>query len=86
MASWQQMKFFKYQGAGNDFILFEDFDNQFTYTMKQQIPTLCNRNYGIGADGIILIQTSRLADCKMRIYNSDRLLDTENWSLLNKMH
>lgn len=61
-------KFSKYQGAGNDFILFEDFEEDFP---MNQIPTLCHRHFGIGADGLILIRKSRLGDFQMVFFNSD---------------
>lgn len=71
MASQQKIKFFKYHGAGNDFILIEDFNQMFSISMKKKIPMLCDRHFGIGADGVVLLQTSRIAAAKMRIYNSD---------------
>ncbi len=68
--------FSKYQGLGNDFIIFDargnNLDNLFTDNKDNFIEKLCNRNFGIGADGIILILESR-NNCfvKMRIFNSD---------------
>ncbi len=69
-------KFSKYQGLGNDFIIFDargnNLDNFFTENKKNFIERLCNRNFGIGADGIILILESK-DECfvRMRIFNSD---------------
>ena len=55
--------FSKYQGLGNDFIIFDargnNLDNLFTDNKDNFIEKLCNRNFGIGADGIILILGSR---------------------------
>jgi diaminopimelate epimerase len=65
------VKFFKYQGAGNDFILLEDFNQTLTFDIKEYISFMCVRNFGIGADGLILLQPSKIADAKMRIFNSD---------------
>lgn len=64
------MKFQKMHGLGNDFILMDEID-----PMKYDLPALaikmCDRHQGIGADGIILILPSDIADVKMRIINSD---------------
>ena len=68
--------FSKYQGLGNDFIIFDargnNLDNLFTENKNNFIEHLCNRNFGIGADGIILILRSKNKYfVKMRIFNSD---------------
>ena len=62
--------FFKYQGTGNDFILFEDYEKSFPVN-SGLITKICNRNLGIGADGVLLLQKSNVADVKMRIFNQD---------------
>ncbi len=68
--------FSKYQGLGNDFIIFDargnNLDNLFTENKEHFIEHLCNRNFGIGADGIILVLGSK-NNCfvRMRIFNSD---------------
>ena len=68
--------FSKYQGLGNDFIIFDargnNLDNLFTENKGNFIEHLCKRNFGIGADGIILILESK-NKClvRMRIFNSD---------------
>ena len=71
MTVYKQVKFFKYQGAGNDFILFEDFNRKFKVEMSHHIPLLCHRNFGIGADGVIILQPSLIATTKMSIFNND---------------
>lgn len=58
--------FAKYQGAGNDFILF--FAPPFA---PEKIRALCHRKFGIGADGAIFLQKDSVADFRMRIFNSD---------------
>ena len=68
--------FSKYQGLGNDFIIFDargnNLDNLFTENKDNFIEHLCNRNFGIGADGIILVLDSKnKCFVKMRIFNSD---------------
>ena len=60
--------FFKYEGAGNDFVLFEDYDESFPIKAVRQI---CHRNFGVGGDGVLLLQKSKVADVKMRIFNQD---------------
>ncbi len=62
--------FYKYQGTGNDFILFEDYEESFPIN-SNLISRICNRNLGIGADGILILQKSQIADVKMRIFNQD---------------
>jgi len=68
--------FSKYQGLGNNFIIFDargnNLDNLFTENKDNIIEHLCNRNFGIGADGIILIlKSTNKCFVKMRIFNSD---------------
>lgn len=67
-----KINFSKMHGLGNDFIMINDLDenlNNYSKLAKK----LCDRHFGIGADGIILIQSSQKneADFKMRIFNSD---------------
>ncbi|MFO7810702.1 MAG: diaminopimelate epimerase [Candidatus Delongbacteria bacterium] len=70
------MKFYKLQGAGNDFIFLSGLNEP----AKNDIVLLCDRNYGVGADGLILIDKESAdrngnirADFKMKYYNSDGL-------------
>jgi len=64
------MNFTKMHGLGNDFIILNQIDAlQQDYGKLAQ--TLCDRNTGIGADGILLILPSKVADIKMRILNID---------------
>jgi diaminopimelate epimerase len=64
------MKFQKMHGLGNDFILTDEID-PVKYDLTALAIRLCDRHQGIGADGIILILPSEIADVKMRIINSD---------------
>lgn len=64
------LKFFKYQGAGNDFIML-DFMNRQVEMDVSLVSHLCDRRFGIGADGLITISPSDKGDFKMRYYNSD---------------
>lgn len=63
--------FVKYTGCGNDFILFDNRENQMASLDPLSIEKLCDRRYGIGADGIILLENSENFDYRMRIYNPD---------------
>jgi diaminopimelate epimerase len=65
------MKFCKYHGAGNDFILVDNRELCFPVADAKLIHYLCHRHMGIGADGLILLQKGDLADGKMRIFNAD---------------
>jgi diaminopimelate epimerase len=67
----KELQFFKFQGSGNDFIVIEDLEEIFPCQDTCYIQTLCHRQFGIGADGLILIRPSSVADYKMRIFNND---------------
>jgi diaminopimelate epimerase len=62
--------FTKMHGLGNDFIVMEDFTLRLT-ALGDLSRRLCHRNFGIGADGLVLLQPSDCADFKMRIFNAD---------------
>lgn len=64
------MRFYKYQGLGNDFIMVDNRDN-FLENANKMAERMCNRFFGIGADGLILAENSSCADIRMLIYNSD---------------
>lgn len=65
-------EFYKYHGAGNDFILIDNRKNDFLID-NQKIENLCNRRLGIGADGLILLNSSNDSsiDFKMQYFNAD---------------
>ncbi|MBA2612015.1 MAG: diaminopimelate epimerase [Bacteroidetes bacterium] len=65
-----QLLFYKYQGTGNDFILIDNRSNDISLT-TEQIKFLCDRRFGIGADGLMLLELEPGADFKMVYYNSD---------------
>ncbi|MBQ3079914.1 MAG: carbamoyl-phosphate synthase large subunit [Clostridia bacterium] len=64
------LKFTKMQDAGNDYIIVENFDGLLTCPETLSV-TLCMRQYGIGADGMALIEKSDRADASIRMFNSD---------------
>ncbi len=65
------LKFTKMHGIGNDYVfIYRDVDPPDS-VLKNLAIKLSNRNFGIGSDGLILISKSRVADFKMRIFNSD---------------
>lgn len=66
------MQFYKYQGTGNDFIMVDQREQQ--YLMREATTTirrLCDRRFGIGADGLILLQNHPDYDFEMVYFNSD---------------
>ena len=65
-----KLDFTKMQGLGNDYIYINCIDKDYE-KICSNISKLCNRNFGIGSDGVILIMRSKIADFKMRIFNSD---------------
>lgn len=66
------ISFCKYQGAGNDFVLLDNRSSLFSALTEKHIAFLCNRHFGIGADGLMLLdQPAGDDDFAMRYYNSD---------------
>ncbi len=63
--------FYKYQGAGNDFILIDNRKDIFPKDNELLIRYYCHRQFGIGADGFMLLENSDIADFKMVYYNAD---------------
>lgn len=66
----QTLRFWKMEGSGDDYILFDNMDSSIPCPEAMAV-TYCNRHYGIGGDGIALIERSAVADAKMRIFNAD---------------
>ena len=64
------MRFYKYQGAGNDFLIADNRDGSVQLNTAQ-IAALCDRRYGVGADGLMLLESSSEYDFRMVYYNSD---------------
>lgn len=62
--------FYKYHGTGNDFIIIDNRNNSVKLS-QQQVNFLCDRHFGIGADGLMLLELEDGVDFKMVYYNSD---------------
>jgi diaminopimelate epimerase len=65
------LKFYKYQGAGNDFVLIDNRQNIANQLSKDVVARLCDRRFGIGADGLMLLENLDGYDFKMVYYNAD---------------
>lgn len=64
------LKFYKYQGTGNDFIIIDNTKKPLALS-KQQVQFLCDRRFGIGADGLMTIAPDEETDFLMQYYNAD---------------
>jgi diaminopimelate epimerase len=64
------LNFYKYQGTGNDFILIDNRKKDIELS-TEQVAFLCDRNFGVGADGLMLLENELSYDFKMVYYNSD---------------
>jgi diaminopimelate epimerase len=65
------MKFSKLQATGNDFILVDALAEPRKGDWGELARAMCDRHFGVGADGLMLVQNSTIADLKMRLFNSD---------------
>ena len=63
--------FHKYQGTGNDFIMIDNLSGEYSFLDATHVQQLCNRRFGIGADGLILINAHSTLDFEADYYNSD---------------
>ena len=71
-----KINFDKYHGCGNDFIIINNLSNTFPKDSENQIKKICNRRFGIGADGFILINYNDKLPFEMIYYNSDGKIST----------
>lgn len=66
-----QAHFYKYQGTGNDFVIFDNRQQQYNNLTTAQVKQLCDRRFGIGADGLMLLNLRSGYDFEMKYYNAD---------------
>ena len=66
-----KLNFTKWQGCGNDFVLIDCLEEPMECDYASLGKELCDRHYGIGADGILVVEPSEVADFRMRIINAD---------------
>ncbi len=66
-----KLQFYKYQGTGNDFILADNRKHEYSSLTTDQIRQLCDRRFGIGADGLMLLNEKSGYDFEMKYYNAD---------------
>src|SRR5690606_8432810 len=69
-SSCMQLHFHKYHGTGNDFILLDNRDGHIRLS-RRQVARLCDRRFGIGADGLMLLENAPDADFRMVYFNAD---------------
>jgi diaminopimelate epimerase len=66
------LRFYKLQGAGNDFVLLDAFTQPLpSGEVASLARRLCDRRFGVGADGLLIVEPSERADYRMRLYNAD---------------
>jgi diaminopimelate epimerase len=66
-----EINFYKYQGTGNDFVLIDNRAGNFPVLETKIINKICDRNFGVGADGFIILQNKEGYDFEMVYYNAD---------------
>ena len=66
-----KIEFYKYQGTGNDFVIFDNRKNDYDFLTSKQVKYICDRNFGVGADGLMLLGKKEGYDFEMIYYNSD---------------
>ena len=65
------MKFWKMHGLGNDYVVIDNCNQQIGAAEAAELAKLCERRFSVGADGLLLVSDSEVADVQMRIFNAD---------------
>ena len=65
------MRFTKMQGAGNDYVYINGFDQSLPEDLAGLARRISDRHFGVGGDGLILIRPSQVADARMQMFNAD---------------
>ena len=66
-----ELEFYKYQGTGNDFVILDNRDSKYSFITADEIRRLCDRRFGVGADGAMLLNEKKGYDFEMKYYNAD---------------
>lgn len=65
------LNFYKYQGTGNDFVILDNRDGRYSTLSEEQVNFLCNRRFGIGSDGLMMLNNKQGYDFEMVYFNAD---------------
>jgi diaminopimelate epimerase len=65
------LKFLKVSGTGNDFIIVLNLKDEYNYNWSNLACILCRRRFSVGADGLVVLEKSKKADARMKIFNPD---------------
>src|SRR3954470_5878170 len=65
------IEFYKYQGTGNDFVILDNREGTYGHLTTAEIKFVCDRRFGIGADGLMMLNLSAGYDFEMKYYNAD---------------
>ena len=65
------LHFYKYHGTGNDFVILDNRDNKYDAITGKQVAKICHRRFGIGADGLMMLNLKEGYDFEMIYYNAD---------------
>lgn len=66
-----KIEFYKYQGTGNDFVILDNRNQQYNELNSKQVKAICDRRFGVGADGLMLLNLKEGHDFEMKYYNAD---------------